>query len=734
MHERNDEPETLLGTVEEIVYHNDDNDYTVMELIDRKGHLVTAVGKMAYAAEGEDVTLYGRWITHPEYGEQFSFDHYERELPTGKKAILRYLSSRVIKGVGPATASRIVAKYGEDSFDVIEHHPEWLTEISGISKRKAAEIHQSFCEQTGIRALMMLCRDFFPTSVVSRIYKKWGTAGEEKLRDNPYALCGEVFGFTFEKADRFAASLGFAPNAPERIEGGLLYILEYNAQSNGHTALPEDKLIAAGVEHLDASREEIMASMALLITRKKLLLSEVNGARYISSATYGSAERNIAEKLTLLDRSCSLFGERDAMLFIERLEEEFGITYAKKQRQAIMSALCNGVMILTGGPGTGKTTVVRALLRIFDVSGLKTAVLAPTGRAANRMSEAAICEAKTIHRALEMERSDELYPVYRRNAADPLDAQVVIVDESSMIDVMLMSALLSALKRGCRIILIGDINQLPSVGAGCVLSDLIESERFCTVCLDEIFRQSEESLIITNAHRINRGEMPELTVKDKDFFFLPTPEDRVADTVADLICRRLPKAYGKRIASEIQVITPSRKGKAGTERLNTLLREVENPPAKNKKEMQIHGTVFREGDRIMQVRNNYDITWEKNGITGSGAFNGDIGTLVAFEEEGARVRFEDREAVYAKENLEELDHSYAITIHKSQGSEYPVVIIPLCSSAPLLETRNLFYTAVTRACRMVILVGNRAVAERMVANNRHVMRYTTLKARLVSGK
>ena len=727
------EPETLFGTVEEIIYHNDDNDYTVMELIDRKGHLVTAVGKMVYAAEGEDVTLYGKWITHPDYGEQFSFDQYERELPTGKKAILRYLSSRVIKGIGPATAARIVAKYGEDSFDVIEHHPEWLTEISGISKRKAAEIHQSFTEQTGIRSLMMLCRDFFPTSVVSRIYKKWGGEGEEKIRANPYMLCGEIFGFTFEKADRFASSLGFAPNAPERLEGGLRYILEYNAQANGHTALPEEKLIAAAIEHLGADREELMASMALMITRKKLTVTEVGEEKYISSDTYGSAERNIADKLLLLDRACCLFGERDAVLFIERLEEEFGITYAKKQREAIMSALCNGVMILTGGPGTGKTTVVRALLRIFEVAGLKTAVLAPTGRAANRMSEAAICEAKTIHRALEMERSDDLYPVYRRNAADPLDAQIVIVDESSMIDVMLMSALLSALKRGCRIILIGDINQLPSVGAGCVLSDLIASDRFCTVCLDEIFRQSEESLIITNAHRINRGEMPVLSAKDKDFFFLPTQEDRVADTVADLICRRLPKAYGKGIVSEIQVITPSRKGKAGTERLNALLREVENPSAKGKKEMQIHGTLFREGDRVMQIRNNYDITWEKNGNTGSGAFNGDIGVLLAFEEEGARVRFDDREAIYAKENLEELDHSYAITIHKSQGSEYPVVIIPLCSSAPMLETRNLFYTAVTRACRMVILVGNRAVAERMVANNRHVMRYTTLLARLSSG-
>lgn len=727
MHGIEQELETLYGTVEEIVYHNDDNDYTVMELIDRKGHLVTAVGKMAFAAEGEDVTLYGNWTTHADYGEQFAFEQYVRELPTEKKAVLRYLSSRVIKGIGPVTASRIVAKYGEDSFDVIEHHPEWLTEIPGISAKKAAEINRSFCEQTGIRALMMLCREYFPTSVVSRIYKKWGASAEEKIRQNPYALCGEVFGYTFEKADRFAATLAIEAESPARIEAGIRYVLEYNAQMNGHTCLPEDKLIGAAAEHLSVEETMVRATMAVMLTRKKLILVQTETERLIASVLYGDAEANIAQKLSLLDRACALFSEHDAALFIDRLEDEFGIVYAKEQRKAITCALCNGVMILTGGPGTGKTTVVRALLRIFEVAGLSVSVLAPTGRAANRMSEAAVCEAKTIHRALEMEKSDELYPIYRRNASAPLEAQVIIVDEASMIDAVLMSALLCAVKRGARLVLIGDVNQLPSVGAGCVLSDLIESGKFCTVCLEEIFRQSEESLIITNAHRINRGEMPNLDVKDRDFFFLPMAEDRIAQTVSDLICRRLPKAYGANIAADIQVITPSRKGRAGTERLNELLREAENPAARGKKEMTVHGTLFREGDRVMQIRNNYDIEWQKNGMQGTGAFNGDIGVLVSFDEEGAIVRFDDREAVYAKENLEELDHAYAITIHKSQGSEYPVVILPLYTCAPMLETRNLLYTAVTRACRMVITVGNRAVLERMVANNRHVMRYTALK-------
>lgn len=725
-----EELDALVGTIEEIVYHNDENDYTVLELIDSTGHLQTAVGYMTLAAEGEDVTLYGRWKVHAEYGEQFSFESYACELPSEKQAILRYLSSRTVKGVGPATAARIVAKYGEDTFSVIEHHPEWLTSISGISAKKAADIHRSFSEQTGIRSLMMLCREFFSTTAISRIYKKWGTSAEEKIKENPYILCGNVFGVSFEKADRFACRQGIVGADPRRVEGGIRYILEYNAQTNGHTALPEDKLIAAVSTHLGIDGQEARASMALMITRGQLLFMEAEGERLIAAESYGGAELHIAQKLSLLDRSCALFSSRDAALFIERLEDEFGIRYAPAQKRAIASALCNGVMLLTGGPGTGKTTVVRALLRIFGVAGLSVAVLAPTGRAAKRMSEAAACDAKTIHRALEMERSDDLYPVFRRNHADPLDAKVIIVDEASMIDALLLSALLDAVPRGARIIMIGDVNQLPSVGAGCVLFDLIASERFPTVTLDEIFRQSEESLIVTNAHRINRGEMPVLSAKDKDFFYLPQPEHAVCDTVRDLICRRLPKSYGKDILSQIQVITPSRKGRAGTEALNVLLREAQNPAQKGKKEITVRGITFREGDRVMQIRNNYDIVWEKDEREGSGVFNGDMGILESIDEDGVSVRFEDKLAHYERENLEELDHAYAITIHKSQGSEYPVVILPLYSCAPMLETRNLFYTAVTRACRMVILVGNADVARRMVENDRHDMRYTTLLLRL----
>ncbi len=728
------EMETLYGSIDEVVYHNDENDYTVLSLVGKDGHLVTAVGKIAYAAAGEDVTLYGNWVHHAEYGEQFAFEGYERELPTGKRAILRYLSSRVIKGVGPVTAARLVDKYGEETFDVIEHHPEWLVEVAGISAKKAAEIHDSFVEQTGIRALMMFCRDFFTTPVISRIYKKWGSSAVDRLKENPFCLCGEVYGVTFEMADRLAEALAFPKDGYDRLESGICHILEFNAQTNGHTCLPKDKLVSAGASYLSVDEALILEAIDAMLAEQKLCSLTVGETPLIAAARYAEAERSIATRLAFLDRSCPLFSERDVEGFIARIEAEAGLRYAKEQREAIYAALSGGVMILTGGPGTGKTTVVRALLRIFQAVEQEVLVLAPTGRAANRISEAALCEAKTIHRALEMERTEDVYPIFRRDASNPLEADVIIVDECSMMDVLLTSALLRAIPRGARLILIGDSDQLPSVGAGRVLCDLIESEAFCTVRLKEIFRQSEASLIVTNAHRINRGESPVLDVKDKDFFYLPTPEDKIPEVIADLVSRRLPRAYGEEAAKGIQIITPSRRGRAGTEQLNLLLREACNPPKKGSAEKKLHGILFREGDRVMQVRNNYDIAWKKGKYEGSGIFNGEIGVLTAFTEEGAEVLFDDRVATYSKDDLEDLDHSYAITVHKSQGSEYPTVIIPLYDCPPMLATRNLFYTAVTRACVRVILVGRSAAAYRMVENDRHALRYTALPARLAAVK
>lgn len=726
------ETQTLSGTVEGIVYHNDDNDYSVLSIISDEGKLCTAVGKMPMAAEGEEVVLYGSWTRHAEYGEQFSFTQYEREMPNGKGAILRYLSAGVIKGVGPSTAARLVARYGEDTFDVIENHPEWLTEIPGISAAKAAKINRSFCEQTGVRSLMMLCREYFSTATVGRIFKLYGAGAVEKVKKDPYALCGAVAGVRFEAVDRLAAGLGFAPDDASRIGGGISHILEYNAQTNGHTALPKDKLCEAVALHLGVQKEAVEAVLHSALAEKKLVSFSVEDkGLYISATPYGEAEKTIAERLLALEKSCVVFSDTDIALFIQRMEQEQGIAYANAQRQAIKAAMECGVMILTGGPGTGKTTVVRALLRIFESVGLSVELLAPTGRAANRMSEATSHEAKTIHRALEMERGEDALPVYRKCESDPLLAKAVIVDEASMIDVALMSALLRAMRRGSRLILIGDVDQLPSVGAGNVLQDMIGSGRFHTVRLKEIFRQSEQSLIVTNAHRINRGEMPVLDSRDRDFFFLPCPTFQIPALLADLICRRLPKAYGETFASGIQVITPSRKGQSGAEGLNNFLQEAENPPDKTKKELHAYGKTFRTGDRVMQLRNNYDLAWTRQGSEGSGVFNGEIGRLTDIDGEMVTVMYEDRQVCYDKEALEDLDHAYAITIHKSQGSEYAAVLLPLYSCPPMLETRNLFYTAITRAKQMVILVGDQQVAQRMVQNDRHIMRYTTLCARLM---
>ncbi len=720
-------PDTLClqGSVDGIVYRNEENDYTVLEIITKEGERHTAVGIMAAVAEGEEVVLYGRWSKHSEYGVQFAFDSYDVFLPANSKSILRYLASGAVKGIGPVTAARIVTRYGEDTLEVIEKHPEWLIEIPGITAKKAAKIHESFCEQSDVRALMMLCRSYFSTAVIGKIYRQWGADAVDVIRENPYIVFQEIFAVSFTAVDNFARSLAFAKDSPERLESGICYILSFNAQNNGHTALPLDKLRESAALHLEVPVEKIDAAIERAL-RGGQLMAWHDERNLISLAHYGSAEKYIVQKLLRLDKASALYSETDVGLFIRRIEDELGITYADAQRAAIRAGLQNGVMVLTGGPGTGKTTVVRALIRIFSFAGLTVELLAPTGRAANRMSEATGSKAKTVHRALEMEKNEGNEPFYRRNASNPLEAKVIIVDEMSMMDSILMSALLSAVVQGARLILIGDADQLPSVGAGNVLHDLIQSKRFCIVHLNEIFRQSEESLIVTNAHRINRGELPILNQRDKDFFYLPCREEEVPSLIAELVCRRLPKAYGESIREGIQVITPSRKGSAGTEQLNRFLQTALNPPDGRKKEIKHHGIILREGDRVMQIRNNYELEWQRGGKSGAGVFNGETGLLVSVSADEAEVSFQDKETVYTREFMEDLEHAYAITIHKSQGSEYPIVIIPLSFCPALLENRHLLYTAVTRASRMVILVGNKEVAARMVANNRDILRYTAL--------
>ncbi len=740
---------TISGVIEELIFRNEDNGYTVADVEADDGEFLTAVGIMPHVDEGDAVRLYGCWTMHASYGRQFSVDSVEVCLPVGAVEIQRYLSSGTVKGVGPVTAKRIVEAYGEDTFDVIEHHPDWLAEINGISKKKAKEIHDSFMERAGSRAVMMFCHDYFGPAVSMRIYKEWGSAAVDIIKKNPYRLCGEINGVGFEKADEVALSLGIALDSVERVEGAIIYTLSYNASVNGHVFLPREKLFACVNELLGVGRERFDEAVGRMVTARKLYIEQIElggvtiEACYLDS--YYRAEHECAERLYALDRMCPAIDRGDIERFIKMLELRYGIEYAEGQRQAMRDALLGGVMVLTGSPGTGKTTVVRALLEIFRIMGLdKIELAAPTGRAAKRMSEATGEDARTIHRLLEMEYNEGAYPRFTKNEDDRLDADVIIIDESSMIDIMLMAALLRAIRPGARLIMIGDSNQLPSVGAGCVLWDLIDSGTVRMVCLTEIFRQAEESSIVTNAARINAGQLPVLTEKKSDFFFLPRRYDEnIAETVVDLCSSRLPKAYGDEILDGIQVITPSRRGAAGTEALNASLQARLNPPQKGRRERKSRDIVFREGDRVMQTKNDYKLEWYRDGSIsagldggdepdGVGIFNGDIGVIEKIDTEHDRmvILFDDRRVYYDFALSDELEHAYAITVHKSQGSEYPVVIIPMYQCSPKLMTRHMLYTAITRASKMVILVGREDVIAAMVKSVSEDRKYTGLSCQL----
>lgn len=729
---------TVEGSVEGIIYSNEDNGYTILELITDKNELVTAVGIMPYIGEGETLKIYGKWVHNPKYGRQFSVSSYEKVMPTNKAAILRYLASGAIKGIGPKTAQKIVEVYGEDTFDVIENHPEWLGEISGITPKKARAIGEEFQKSSGMRSTMIFFREYFGAALTMKIYKRWGSSSVDRAKENPYILCEEIDGIGFEKADSMARSLGFGDDGIERVCSGVLYMMRYRITQSGHVCLPKELLISSAAKLLSVGEDAVEIALSELKKNNKLRSVKYDGVEYIYEKDSYDEEKYIARKLDLLDKVCASVDVRDMQAFIAREEKRSGMEYAPLQKKAISSSLESGVMILTGGPGTGKTTVVRALIEIFDSMGFEVALAAPTGRAANRMSEATSREAKTIHRLLEMDFSESVYGTFNRNENNLLDEEVIIVDEASMIDQHLMYSLLKAIKPGARLIIIGDSDQLPSVGAGNVLRDLIDGARFSTIRLNEIFRQASESLIVTNAHAINRGEMPDLSVKNKDFFFLPRANNvDIANTVADLCKNRLPKAYGARATANMQVISPSRKGEAGTENLNVLLQGMLNPEMFGKKEYKYKQTVFRQGDRVMQIKNNYDFEWKKDdGTLGNGVFNGDIGVIydIDFKEQFMEIVFDDKSVKYDFSYLEELEHAYAITVHKSQGSEYPIVIIPAYRAPEMLLTRNMLYTAVTRAQNMVIIVGEREVVQKMVDNDKQSLRYTSLARLFEVGK
>ncbi len=724
--------EEVTGTVESVVYRNEQNGYTILEVSTDKKELVTVVGTMPFVSEGENITVRGSYVVHSEYGRQLKADSFEKRIPEQPDAILKYLSSGVIKGIGPKTAEKIVEKYGADTFEVMSNHPDWLADFKGISPRRALEIGDEIRRQMGFYRLFDFCRDVVPMHVALRIYQNYGERAVEQLRTNPYALCGKIRGFSFTAADQIAMGAGGAPDARERVLGATVRVLERACETGGHACLPVKQVVIEVASLLELDPKEVAEHEKDFFLEKQIgyLHRKADSLLYINR--FYEAERSIAGRLLRLDRTCVRYRVEDMEPLVNRAMLESGLEYAAMQRKAIFEAASSGVLIITGGPGTGKTTIIKALIRIYESMGCEVALAAPTGRAAKRMAESTACEARTIHRLLEVEFRDEADgdegATFARNEHNLLDADIIIIDEASMIDMFLMQALLAAIRPGARLVLLGDCDQLPSVGAGNVLHDLINSGCFNIVRLTEIFRQGSESLIVTNAHRINRGEMPVTDARDKDFFFMKREGGALISTLAEVTAKRLPATYGVSAFDKIQVITPTRKGAAGTETLNQLLQAELNPPAKDKAEKKFRNVVFREGDKVMQIRNNYDLTWDEDGKERFGIYNGDIGVIgkIYDRQSYMMVSFDGREVKYGFDLLEDLELAYAITVHKSQGSEYPFVVMPVTDFPPMLMTRNLLYTAVTRAKTMAVLIGREDALSRMVENDREAVRYTGL--------
>ncbi len=721
---------TVEGRVERVVFRNDENGWTVLD-ISAAGDLHKAVGVMPDVQTGETVTLNGDWVDHPSFGVQFRVESYTHTLPQDADGVLRYLSSGAIKGIGVATATAIVRKFGDDTMRVLEQEPMRLSQVRGITSRRAAEIGKAFAAQFGLRQIILTFSGYGLTAnEAMRCYKKWGAATVDKLRDNPYNLCEDGLYISFEHANEIAARMEVAADDVRRVEAGVLYVLRHNSH-NGHTCLPQNKLVPVTAQMLGVGEDTVMQALDGLLSRLALKKEDMGGEPFWFLPSFHRAERYIAARMRLM---AALPQETvsDADADIDKLEKRFGITYESRQRLAIRHVLTRGSLILTGGPGTGKTTVLKAIIRLLEQMGQEVAVAAPTGRAAKRIGELTGCEAKTLHRLLEVQWTDEEVPVFARNEKNPLEADALVIDELSMVDVLLFESTLRALKSGCRLVLVGDVDQLPAVGAGCVLHDLIAGEVLPVVHLTEVFRQAMESRIVRGAHMIVNGQMPPLGEREGDFYFLsrPTAQDTL-ETVLDLCARRLPRRYGYTVGQNIQVLCPGRKGPLGTNELNGHLQALMNPAADDKEEITVEGQLLRCGDKVMQVRNNYNITWQRDdGELGSGVFNGDIGLLerVDAREGELEVRFDDRVAVYNRKDAEDLEPAYAVTVHKSQGSEFDAVILPLFNGVPQLIYRNLLYTAVTRAKSLLILVGSAETVRRMVENDRKTLRYTGLTA------
>lgn len=719
----------VCGAVERIVYRNDENDYTVLE-IGSGDELITAVGIMPMVCEGEEVRLIGTFKTHSQYGEQLSVTAFERSMPTTVLGILKYLSSGAIKGIGPATAQRLVGKFGEATIEVMENDPERVAQLRGITLEKAKIFSEQLRTSTGIRELMLYLGSFgINAAQAVNIWKEYGPDARRILENDPFSLCFTGSGISFETADLISKKREFEPDSRVRLRAGLAYVLRHNL-SSGHTCLPKDKLISTTAGFLEVEPFKVESALNDMLFDGTLSSDVFSEREFIFLPDYYRSESYISARMKMLLRF-PVSPMKDAAEQIEIIEKKYNIKYASQQKEAIMQALCRGLLILTGCPGTGKTTTLNGIIEILKKKGLTVLLAAPTGRAAQRMSELTHCEAKTLHRLLEVQWNREDEPEFKKNEMNMLRCDALVVDELSMVDTMLFESMLKALPLGTRLILVGDSDQLPSVSAGNVLADLIASEVVPCVELNEIFRQSEKSLIITNAHKIVNGIVPDLDSRDNDFFFLPCSDpEKAREIIVDLCNRRLPQSYGYSPVNDIQVLSPGRKGPLGTEQLNLSLREALNPRRSDKDEITYGSRTFRTGDKVMQIKNNYDISWIKdNGEISEGIFNGDIGTIVDIDKSSKKmkIRFDDRCATYDSECVADLDLSYACTVHKSQGNEFNAVIMPIIKNSQYLFYRNLLYTGVSRAKKLLIIVGQRSSVEYMVGNNVRTLRYTGLK-------
>jgi len=729
--------ESLAGYVEHIIYRNADNGYTVLNLVSGEDE-ITCVGIFSAIAEGENIEAQGEYTEHPTYGQQFKVTSFEEKAPEDEEAIERYLGSGAIKGIGLAMAARIVRRFKEDTFRIIEEEPERLAEIKGISNRKAMEIASQVNEKRDLRQAMIFLQQYGITmNLAVKVYQAYGQDVYGIIRENPYRLADDIDGVGFRTADEIAARVGIRMDSDFRVRSGILYTL-LQASGEGHTYLPETELTPRASKLLNVTAEQVEKQYMDLAIERKIILKQMEDQTQIYAASFYYMEANTATMLKRLNVSYDV-SDAEIEQQIRGIEKKSGMTLDEHQVTAVKEAVRNGLLVITGGPGTGKTTTINTIIRYFELEGLEIFLAAPTGRAAKRMSETTGFEARTVHRMLELNGGAEGSGGFERDESNPLEADVIIVDEMSMVDISLMYSLLKAISVGTRLILVGDVNQLPSVGPGSVLRDIIQSHACNVVMLTKIFRQASTSDIIVNAHKINHGEEVILDNKSMDFFFLQRYDaDVIINVVLQLIKQKLPK-FVDATPYDIQVLTPMRKGLLGVERLNGILQRYMNPPANDKVEKEYGSTVFREGDKVMQTKNNYQLAWEirtKFGLTvdkGLGIFNGDMGIIRQINDfaEQMIIEFDEGRMVeYPYKLLDELELAYAITIHKSQGSEYPAVVIPLLGGPMMLMNRNLLYTAVTRARKCVTLVGNEVTFQQMIRNTSQQKRYSGLCDRL----